>query len=151
MILLEIRWSPGYRHVQISHAENRSGSYTIAYSLAFSSVGSAALPSLSQGVSTSVLVNFKVADRRLVLQFFSIGSWGFCEGENSMHVRVADDGRNLASNDWKRCWTMFSQMLTIICISGGYQDLPLGFYQVCLPLCTLACLIVRVENLPETY
>ena len=40
------------------------------------------------------------------------------------------DGRNFASNFWNLFGTIFSQILGIICISGGYQDLLPGFYQM---------------------
>ena len=40
------------------------------------------------------------------------------------------DGKHFASNFWDMFWTRFSRILVIICISGGYQDLLLGLYQV---------------------
>ena len=40
------------------------------------------------------------------------------------------DGKKFASNFWKIVGTRFSQVFGIICISGGYQDLLPGFYQV---------------------
>ena len=40
------------------------------------------------------------------------------------------DGKKFASNFWKIFGTRFSQVFGIICISGGYQDVRTGFYQV---------------------
>ena len=39
-------------------------------------------------------------------------------------------GINTASKVHNRCWIRFSNISDIICISGGYQDLLPGFYQV---------------------
>ena len=45
-----------------------------------------------------------------------------------MHHTV--DGIKFASNFGEKIGTRFSQVFGIICISGGYQDLLPGFYQV---------------------
>ena len=54
-----------------------------------------------------------------------------CEPEVVQTIScTAGDGRNFASNFWKIFGTRFSQVFGIICISGGHQDLPPGFYHV---------------------
>ena len=40
------------------------------------------------------------------------------------------DGRNFANQFWEQIGTKFSRILGISSLSGGYQDLLLGFYQV---------------------
>ena len=43
---------------------------------------------------------------------------------------VTGVGINSASKYWNAFWSRFSNISDIICISGGYQDLLPGFYQV---------------------
>ena len=47
-------------------------------------------------------------------------------------------GRNFACRVWSMFWTRCSQIVAILCISGGYQDFPPGF-------CTVLILSVSLD------
>ena len=49
---------------------------------------------------------------------------------------ITDGGRNFTSNIWKKKRTRCSQILGMIWMSGCYQDLPLGFYEI---FCQYVC------------